>query len=526
MAEQRIEIRVTATGAEQAAKVLQDIAKEGGELGTVMGAGAKKAETALGALGVQVQQVSNVMAQAGISTGVLGQALAALTSPLGLAAAGFVAFGVTVTKALGSMAAQAQEIRKLQAVTGLGVEATDNLADTFKLLGVEAGVLTQALFKMSAEMENGGQTLRLLGLSVRDSSGALKAEGAIFLELRDRIAGMGSAAQRNALLMEIFGRAGRELAPIFALSRAEFMKWQDEASKLSNWTEESQKAAVEYSIAVNKLGLAWGDFWNQAGAAMAGPATRTLEFLTSAIQKTKEWTAALRERAAAGEGLGGLRLPGSPTGGEPFGGEPGAAPGAGPTIPIGALKAIEEYRKQLEVLRKDQLDQPIERINQAFKEFSEKWGPEAAAAMKPLTNELIGITRAAQAVPAQLEAMKARAADVSAILGEAQLLLDLKNVDDELKQLSVTLGANADAVQKDADAWREEAAAADLAAEALKRIAPLAAVLEAAFSPGGTRFTDTLITANRELRALQAATDLDADAIRRFGLSFKNLDEQ
>ena len=47
MAENRVEIRVTASGAEQAAKILADVAKQGGQLGSVTAKGANEAEKAL-----------------------------------------------------------------------------------------------------------------------------------------------------------------------------------------------------------------------------------------------------------------------------------------------------------------------------------------------------------------------------------------------------------------------------------------------------------------------------------------------
>ena len=136
-----------------------------------------------------------------------------------------------------------KEVRQLQAVTGLTVEAADNLADTFKVLGVETTALAGAMFKMGSEIEDGGKTLQLLGINVRNAAGALKVEGEVFLEIRDRLAQIGSAAERNALGVQIFGRQFRELAPVFALTRDEFMKFREEASKLSGWTAESQKAA-------------------------------------------------------------------------------------------------------------------------------------------------------------------------------------------------------------------------------------------------------------------------------------------
>src|SRR4029453_1767274 len=62
MAEQRIEIRVSATGAEQAAKVLAAIAKEGGQIGSIVSPAIKKTEDALNSFGGTARRVFEVFA--------------------------------------------------------------------------------------------------------------------------------------------------------------------------------------------------------------------------------------------------------------------------------------------------------------------------------------------------------------------------------------------------------------------------------------------------------------------------------
>ena len=139
------------------------------------------------------------------------------------------------------------------------------------------------------------------------------------------------------------------------------------------------------------------------------------------------------------------------------------------------------------------------------------------------------LTRALQAVPDQLAAMKALADQGLGDLKTASLLLELKGIDDELKELTVTLGANRTAVQADAEALRDEAAAAALLAAELTALGD---AFSAAATGGGRpfalfaddKFIQTLVDANKELRALKATTDLDAESIRRFGVSFEALD--
>ena len=94
----------------------------------------------------------------------------------------------------------------------------------------------------------------------------------------------------------------------------------------------------------------------------------------------------------------------------------------------------------------------------------------------------------------------------------------MSEVIDELNQLSATLGMNTGGPD-DADALRDEAEAAALSRRGAQANR---AVCEELQDLAGTDFTrDELVTLNRELRALKATSDLDAEAIRRFGVSFK-----
>lgn len=181
-----------------------------------------------------------------------------------------------------------RQARELQAVSGLAAETADNLADTFGLLGLDANALSLAMFHMGRQIEAGGEALGNLGIGLRDSTGALKAEGQLFLELRDRIAEMGTASERSAALVELFGRGGRALAPAFALSREEFKRFMDEASGLSPWTEESQRKAFELTIAMNRLAASWQALKIALAEVLAQPAKEFLDSLAQGLQNVRQ----------------------------------------------------------------------------------------------------------------------------------------------------------------------------------------------------------------------------------------------
>src|SRR5262249_32853142 len=126
MAANIVEIRIVASGADQAARVLQGVSNAGAQVGQIVAKNSEDAKRSMGSLVTVVQNVNSVMAESAIQTGLLGTAVGALTSPFGLASAAVITLGVAIEKSLSSMAQQADTIKRLQAVTGLGVEASDN----------------------------------------------------------------------------------------------------------------------------------------------------------------------------------------------------------------------------------------------------------------------------------------------------------------------------------------------------------------------------------------------------------------
>lgn len=258
-------------------------------VGNVVAQDYAKVETSFKKLQSQLGTVDGALSRAGVNTGMLGQVIGALTSPLGLAAVAVGALTGGLLTVTNAMIRNAQEVKALMAVSGLEAEAADNLADTFQLLGKDSAVLTSALFKMAQEIDTGGVGLRKLGLSFEDVIGTAN-EGELFLLVRDKISAMGSATQRSAALMDVFGRSGRDLAPIFALSRGEFRKFMDEAGALSPWSAEMQKRTQELIIEQTKLGMVWDGLKLRVGELVTGPLTKLLEITRKLFTAQEELT--------------------------------------------------------------------------------------------------------------------------------------------------------------------------------------------------------------------------------------------
>ena len=273
---------------------------------------------------------------------------------IGAVAAALTAAGFIVRRFTDALMQSAAEARNLSAVSGLSVEAADNLNDTFELLGFNSQVLTTALFRLGQRIDEGGDALHRIRAAAGDLGGELRTEGDLFLALRDRISHMGTASERSAALMQLFGRSGRELASAFALSSEQFREYMRRASDLSPMNDEINRKAMELTIATNALAKSWEGFKIEIGLILAGPATGLLNFLTEVLQKVKD---ANRELADL---LGGA--PQFPTRGgiptaerlrEPGGGAPFRGGGGGPAGPRSVftreeLLAMSERTTQLQ----------------------------------------------------------------------------------------------------------------------------------------------------------------------------------
>jgi hypothetical protein len=279
-----LEIRIVATGAEQASAVLKSVEQAGARIGNVTAAGAKQAEKAIDDLGKQLTEVNVLFETAGVNTGIFGRAVAALATPLGLAAVAVGGLGAALVSVTKAAIDNAKEIKSLMAVSGLNAEEADNLANTFQLLGSDVGALTNALFKMGTELDSGGAGLRKIGLTLADVQRAT-SEGELFLMVRDRIAAMGTAAERSAALMAVFGRAGRELAPIFAMSREKFIAFMEEAEKLSPWSQKSQEETEKLIRAINAQSMAWAGLKMRIAELTTPTVTEGLKAITGFLQR-------------------------------------------------------------------------------------------------------------------------------------------------------------------------------------------------------------------------------------------------
>lgn len=291
MAEEDLTLRVETPGAPQAQKSIEALTaamvkhtkaqQDQAAISSMMVQGLEKQRGVIGSLLDSYKSLhasfEQGASQGGSFNGALGllnATMAAAVSPAGLMLIGIGAIVVVLEKFTHAMSEAYMEMRQLQTMTGDTVEKSEELKEAFELAGVDSGALQMALFRMSNQMETGGKALEKFGISIRDSNGDIKSEADLLLEVRDYLGDLGDASQRNAALLQLFGRAGRALGPAFALSKQEMEGLLNVAKETSGLTPEFMEKAKNYARAMTELGQRWEKVKIHIGETLALPVAK------------------------------------------------------------------------------------------------------------------------------------------------------------------------------------------------------------------------------------------------------------
>lgn len=162
---------------------------------------------AIGGVGSTAAKVSGSLkgmaSSAGGLSSVLGT-LAPVVSGVGLAA-----------MAKGAIDA-ADNMNDLRQKTGVSVESLSKFQQAAKASGTDIEGVGKALIKLNKGLADGkaADTLKEIGLSATDASGKLKSTDQVMLEVADKFKSMPDGAQKTALALQLFGKAGADMIPL------------------------------------------------------------------------------------------------------------------------------------------------------------------------------------------------------------------------------------------------------------------------------------------------------------------------
>jgi len=199
-------------------------------------------------LGATVQRLSDAtgfprlrkaVGEAGQALGSMGSAISGQVAWLSRLAFGAGAAATAVFVLVRSYASAADEISETSTKLGVGVEALQAWRYAAKLTDVGNEALTSSLAKLTRVQEmarRGNQgaidTWQRLGLEYQDAAGRALPLEDLLPRIADKLAKTTSAARRNQLAVDLFGKSGVALVPMLAGGSAELERMTNEARRL------------------------------------------------------------------------------------------------------------------------------------------------------------------------------------------------------------------------------------------------------------------------------------------------------
>jgi len=205
------------------------------------------------------------------------------------------------------------QINDLSQRTGI---ATETLSG-YKLAADKSGTSLESFAQgmrglantMQAAMDKSSAQAKMfdaMGVSIVDSSGKLRPLNDVMLDVADRFASMPDGAEKTALAMDVLGRAGMELIPMFNMGKQGLLDNYEATKKLGGiWSKEAAKAADDFNDSIAQMKTSMGGLTKEIGMIFLPTAKKVVDGLTDIISKFREWAA---EHPGAIATIGGMTV--------------------------------------------------------------------------------------------------------------------------------------------------------------------------------------------------------------------------
>jgi hypothetical protein len=218
-----------------------------GEVGAIISATFSKVGDFAGGAASGIGKLGGAIGLVGAGAGVAVGSLAAIE-------VGVIAIALHATEA-------AAKIGLMSQITGVSTEALSGLGYAAKQSGVDQEQLTKGLEKLNKAIfaaavapESAQNAFTRLGVSVKGADGAIRSTEAIFGDLATKFSGMPDTAERGALAMQLFGKAGAELIPLLKKGKEGIDAFVETAKKLGLVIDqETAEAAHHFEQTLNEL---------------------------------------------------------------------------------------------------------------------------------------------------------------------------------------------------------------------------------------------------------------------------------
>lgn len=218
-------------------------------------------------MGMDSAEFSKGVAAAKASLGKLGASFAKFGA---VTAAGMSAAFAGFSVAMKSIASDADMIAKSSQKLGIASDELQKLRYTADLSGVSFEGLSKGVLKLTQSMSDvakGGtsdavKAFKALGINVKNADGGLKSQSKVLEEVADKFASYRDGAEKTALALAIFGKAGADLIPFLNQGSEAIRRSNAEAKEFGiTMSERLQKSSEQFNDNMSRLGSAMRGFW-------------------------------------------------------------------------------------------------------------------------------------------------------------------------------------------------------------------------------------------------------------------------
>jgi hypothetical protein len=204
-----------------------------------------------GTFGQRVKAAEGPMAKLGAATGLTAAQLQhGLAAGAAIAGAAVVKFGADSVKAFERLA---NNVRLVQQATGATAETSSRFVAILDDYGVTGEQASRSLAKLGVNINHNTSALRAHNIEIaRNKDGTVNLEKT-FLNIADAYKNAADAGERNALVLDAFGRSGRDLIPILEQGRKGIREMFAEVPEGQILSQDDLDNARAYSLAMDNL---------------------------------------------------------------------------------------------------------------------------------------------------------------------------------------------------------------------------------------------------------------------------------
>jgi hypothetical protein len=132
--------------------------------------------------------------------------------------------------------------------------AADRTIEAMKAAADPTGGLSEQLEELGLSGKGASAAFTQLGINIRDSKGNLRSVDQVMLDIADRFQDMPDGADKSAIAMKLFGKAGAEMIPMLNMGREEIMKFKGMSAEFAAQADKTSDSLVQMQAKIGSFG--------------------------------------------------------------------------------------------------------------------------------------------------------------------------------------------------------------------------------------------------------------------------------